>query len=222
VNDISAAPTLARTEAPPRAPQAREPRLWPWRLAAWAAGLIPLAWLGWQVWRGELGANPIEFLEHQSGLRALQLLLLTLAMTPLRRLTGLAAAIKVRRTLGLWAYAWLCLHFSIYLIFDLGFSPAQLADDLVKRTYITLGFAGWLLMLPLAITSTQGWQRRLKRNWKRLHRLVYPAVILGAVHFLWLVKADTREPLIYLAVLMALLALRLPAGGAWRAILPGR
>lgn len=197
-------------------------RLWPWYLAAWAAGLGPALYLGWCILHGQMTANPVEFLEHQTGLRALQLLLATLAMTPLRRLTGAAAPLRIRRTLGLWAYAWLCVHLSMYLVFDLGFSAAQLSDDLIKRTYITLGFAGWLLLLPLAITSTHGWQRRLKRNWKRLHRLIYPAVLLGALHFVWLVKRDEREPLTYLAVLLTLLALRLPKPSRWRAILPAR
>lgn len=196
---------------------ARTAPVWPWRLAAWAAGLLPALWLGWCVWRGDLGANPVETLEHESGLRALQLLLLTLAMTPLHRyVRGTLGAIKVRRTLGLWAYAWVCAHFACYLVFDLQFSAAQLGDDLVKRTYITLGFTAWLLLLPLAVTSTQGWQRRLKRNWKRLHRLVYPATALASAHFLWLVKKDLSEPAVYAGLLVLLLALRLPAPEAFR------
>ncbi len=152
----------------------------------------------------------MEFLEHYLGDWALRLLLVTLAMTPLRMLTRMTEPIRVRRILGLWAYAYLCLHFSIYLVFDLEFSAAQLGTDLFKRTYITLGFSAWLLLLPLAITSTNGWQRRLKRNWKTLHKLVYTAAIFGAIHYLWLVKADTRTPLIYSAILLALLAFRLP------------
>jgi sulfoxide reductase heme-binding subunit YedZ len=129
-----------------------------------------------------------------------------LAMTPLRKLTRLSEPIRVRRLLGLWTYAFLCLHFSIYLVFDLGFSIVQLGADLVRRTYITLGFTAWLMLLPLAITSTNAWQRRLKRRWKTLHQLIYPAAIFGSIHYLWLVKADTREPLIYLAILLGLLA----------------
>jgi sulfoxide reductase heme-binding subunit YedZ len=125
-------------------------------------------------------------------------------------LTGLNEPIRIRRLLGLWTFAYLCLHLLTYLTFDLEFSIAQLADDLVRRTYITLGFMAWLLLLPLAITSTTAWQRRLKRHWLTLHQLIYPAAIFGAVHFLWLVKADTREPLLYLAILLGLLALRLP------------
>jgi methionine sulfoxide reductase heme-binding subunit len=142
----------------------------------------------------------------------------------LRQLTGWAEPVKLRRTVGLWAYAYLCLHFAVYIVFDLNIlQPAhaavQLGEDLVKRTYITLGFVGWLLLLPLAVTSTDDWQRRLKRNWKKLHRLVYPATLLGALHFVWLVKKDVSEPLLYLAVLIALLALRWPWPQLKRAIL---
>jgi sulfoxide reductase heme-binding subunit YedZ len=159
---------------------------------------------------GRLTANPIEFLEHATGDWTLRLLLLTLAMTPLQRLSGWSECIRVRRTLGLWAYAYLCLHFSIYLVFDLELSPVQLAEDLIKRSYILVGFSAFLFLTPLAMTSTQAWQRRLGRRWKLLHRLVYPAAVLGCIHYLWLVKADTREPMIYLFVLLALLVARLP------------
>jgi sulfoxide reductase heme-binding subunit YedZ len=152
----------------------------------------------------------VEFLEHYTGDWTLRLLLTTLTMTPLRMLTRLTEPVRVRRLLGLWAFAFLCLHFSIYLVFDLNFSVLQLGEDLVKRTYITLGFTAWLMLLSLAITSTTAWQRRLKRRWITLHQLIYPAAILGAIHYLWLVKADTREPLIYLAILLVLLGFRLP------------
>ena len=189
-------------------------RLLPWRVAAWALGVIPLMFAVKWTFQSRLGPNPVEFLEHYTGDWTLRLLLTTLAMTPLRKLTRLSEPIRVRRLLGLWAYAFLCLHFSIYLVFDLCFSIVQLGADLVKRTYITLGFTAWLMLLPLAITSTNAWQRRLKRQWKTLHQLIYPAAILGSIHYLWLVKADTREPLIYLAILLGLLAFRLPTAGA--------
>ena len=197
-------------------------RLWTLRVAAWSAGIAPLLWLAWQASTAQLGANPVEHLEHQTGQRALQLLLVTLAMTPLRRITGWVEWIRVRRVLGLWAYAFACLHFATYLVFDLELSVAQLGADLIKRTYITIGFAGWLLLLPLAITSTKGWQRRLKRKWQSLHRLIYPATLLGVIHFVWLVKADKREPLIYLTILLLLLATRVPVGAIRRAILRPR
>jgi len=185
------------------------------KVLTWLACLTPAALLLWRVWKGHLGANPVETLEHDTGLRGLQLLILTLAMTPLRRLTGSARPIQLRRTLGLFAYAYVTVHFCIYLILDLGLSWTQLADDLVKRTYITLGFTALLLLTPLALTSTNGWQRRLKRRWKQLHRLVYAAVLLGGLHYLWLVKRDVREPLIYLGIIAALLALRLPPPRSW-------
>ena len=185
-------------------------RLLPWRVAAWALGIIPLLFAVKWSYQSRLGANPVEFLEHYTGDWTLRLLLTTLTMTPLRMLTRLTEPVRVRRILGLWAFAFLCLHFSIYLVFDLGFSVLQLGEDLVERTYITLGFTAWLMLLSLAITSTTAWQRRLKHRWVVLHQLVYPAAILGVIHYLWLVKADTREPLIYLAILLALLGFRLP------------
>lgn len=166
-----------------------------------------------------LGPNPVEFLEHYLGDWSLRLLLVTLALTPLRKLTRQSEPSRVRRTVGLWAYAYLCLHFSIYLVFDLELSLPQLVGDLGSRTYIALGFTAWMLLLPLAITSTDRWQRRLGRDWKTLHRLIYPAALLGAFHYLWLVKADTFKPLIYLGIVVALLAWRLP----WSALrLPPR
>ena len=180
-----------------------------WRLAAWLIAGTPLALLAWRTLQGQLGANPVEYLEHYSGEWGLRLLLLTLAMTPLRHFSGRAEPLRIRRLLGLWAYVWICLHFSIYLTFDLEWSVAPLIEDLGKRRYITVGFLAWLLLLPLALTSTQRWQRRLKRRWQQLHRLIYPAALLGCIHFLWLVKSDLREPLLYLAILLGLLALRL-------------
>jgi sulfoxide reductase heme-binding subunit YedZ len=185
-------------------------RLLPWRVAAWSLGVIPLLFaVKWTV-QSRLGPNPVEFLEHYTGDWTLRLLLTTLAMTPFRMLTRLTEPIRVRRILGLWAFAFLCLHFSTYLLFDLGLSLLQLGEDLIKRTYITLGFAAWLMLLSLAITSTTAWQRRLKHQWLALHQLIYPAAILGVIHYFWLVKADTREPLVYMAILLALLAFRLP------------
>lgn len=185
-------------------------RLLVFRAAIWALSLGVLGRLVWLGFHAGLGPNPVEFIEHYTGEWALRLLLLTLAMTPIRQLTKWQEPIRVRRLTGLWAFAFVCLHFAAYLTFDLGFSPIQLGRDLVKRTYITIGFAAWLLLLPLAITSTQGWQRRLKRRWKQLHKAVYAAAILGAVHFIWLVKADLREPLIYAAILAVLLGWRVP------------
>ena len=185
-------------------------RLTCFRIAAWSLGAWPALELIWRLVNAQLGANPVEFIEHHSGIWGLRLLLLSLAMSPLRQLSGWSEFIQVRRLLGLWAYAWVCLHFATYLVFDLQGSPSQLAEDLIERTYITLGFAAWLLLLPLAITSTQRWQQRLKRRWKALHRLIYVAVLLGGAHFFWLVKSDLREPLVYLAIIAVLLLARVP------------
>jgi sulfoxide reductase heme-binding subunit YedZ len=187
-----------------------------WRLVGWSLGLWPAAVLGWKILHADLGPNPVETLEHFTGEWGLRLLLLTLLMTPLRRWTGRPEPVQIRRLLGLWAYAWMSIHFAIYLTFDLEWSMGELGKDLIKRTYITIGFAAWLLLLPLAITSTRGWQRRLKRQWQRLHQLIYPAVLLGVLHFYWLVKADVREPLVYLALALVLLGMRWPARGILR------
>ncbi|WP_428311020.1 sulfite oxidase heme-binding subunit YedZ [Hydrocarboniphaga sp.] len=180
-----------------------------WRAAAWALGLYPAVMLAWAFTNAGLGANPVEFLEHNTGLWALRILLVCLAMTPLRRFTKRSEAIQVRRLLGLWAYFWVTVHFAIYLTFDLEWSLRELGADLIKRTYITLGFVAWLLLLPLAVTSTRGWQRRLKRRWGQLHKLIYPAALLGGVHFFWLVKSDVREPLLYIGIWAALMLLRI-------------
>lgn len=180
------------------------------RVAAWSLALWPAAELAWRIPNALLGPNPVEFLERYTGLWSLRLLLVALAMTPLRRFSGRVEFVQIRRLLGLWAFAWICVHFTVFLTFDLEWSPAKLLEEVMKRTYITLGFGGWLLLLPLAITSTRGWQRRLGRRWKALHRLVWPAVWLGGLHFLWLVKSDYREPLLYLGITAILLLLRAP------------
>jgi sulfoxide reductase heme-binding subunit YedZ len=177
---------------------------------AFAACLLPLALLAWDTWHGALGADPVAQLEHRSGDWALRLLLATLAITPLRRLTGWNKAIRFRRMLGLFAFFYVSVHLTIYLVIDLGGFWSQLLTEIAKRPYITVGFTAWLLLIPLALTSTNAMMRRLGRNWQRLHKLVYLIATLGVLHFLWLVKADHREPAIYLGVLIVLLLLRLP------------
>jgi methionine sulfoxide reductase heme-binding subunit len=160
---------------------------------------------------GGLGAEPVERITHRTGWWALTLLLVTLALTPARRATGWNRLIQARRMLGLFAFFYATLHVLTYFGLDLFFDLAFLAEDVLQRPYITVGFTAWLLLLPLAVTSTKGWIRRLGgKRWQRLHRLAYPAAALAVLHFLWLVKADTREPLLFGAVLLALLALRLP------------
>ena len=173
-----------------------------------AASLLPLALLIVDTLRDQLGTDPVAVLEHRSGIWALRLLLITLAITPLRRLSGHAQVLRFRRMLGLFAFFYACVHLTIYVAIDLGGYWTQLFDDIAKRPYITVGFTAWLLLLPLAITSTHAMMRRLGRNWQRLHSLVYPAALLAVLHFLWLVKADHREPLLYLAIFGALMLLR--------------
>jgi len=182
-----------------------------------ALALTPLAILAWQFWNvystnsDALGADPVAEIEHRLGLWALRLLMVALAITPLRQLTGKPVLVRFRRMLGLYAFAYACLHFSAYLILDLRGYWTQIFEEIAKRPYITVGFAAWLLLLPLAITSTQGWIRRLGRNWGRLHKLVYAVGVLAVLHFWWLVKSDIREPALYAAILAVLLGWR-----AWK------
>ena len=156
-----------------------------------------------------LGANPIETLQDTFGIWGLRLLVLTLAITPLRDWTGQAALIALRRMLGLFAFFYLSLHFLTWLVLDQGLYWDGIVRDIAKRPYITIGFAALLMLVPLAITSTRGMMRRLGRRWQQLHRLIYPIAILGVWHFWWQVKADYREPLTYAALLVLLLGWRI-------------
>lgn len=183
-----------------------------------AACLIPVLLLVRDAFTGGLGVNPIEDVTHRTGGWALRFLLLTLAVTPLRRLAGWHGLIRFRRMLGLFAFFYAVLHFSTYVVFDHFFDLLLILDDVAERKYVTAGFVGFVLMIPLAVTSTAGWIRRLGRRWTALHRLVYASAAAGVVHFLWLVKIDVAEPLIYAAVLALLLAARV----AWRTRGPGR
>jgi len=177
--------------------------------------LIPLGVLVTNAVSGGLGANPIEAITHYTGEWALRLLLVTLAVTPLRKLTGWARVVHFRRMLGLFAFFYASLHVATYVLLDQFFDWRAMLEDVVERPYITAGFCAFVLLVPLAVTSTNGWMRRLRRNWSRLHRLVYPAAIIAVIHFLWLVKADSLEPAIYAAVLALLLGARLIPDG-WR------
>ncbi|MBW8311196.1 MAG: sulfoxide reductase heme-binding subunit YedZ [Rhizobium sp.] len=168
-----------------------------------------MAWLVRAVVGDGLGADPVAAITHFTGDWALRLLLLGLALTPLRRLLGQAWLLRFRRLVGLYAFFYACLHLATYLVLDLGGFWAQVFQDIAKRPYITVGFTAWLLLVPLALTSTRGWMRRLGRRWGQLHRAVYLAGALAVLHFLWLVKSDLREPAIYAAVLAVLLGLRL-------------
>jgi sulfoxide reductase heme-binding subunit YedZ len=173
------------------------------------ACLIPFAQLAFKAYNGDLGANPIEFITRFTGSWALILLIASLAVTPVRRLTGWNELIKLRRMMGLFAFFYAALHFATYMILDLYFDFSAIAKDILKRPYITVGFLALMLMIPLAATSTAGMIRRLGKRWQQLHYLVYAVAILGVVHFYWLVKADIRRPVQYGAVLAVLLGYRL-------------
>jgi sulfoxide reductase heme-binding subunit YedZ len=172
--------------------------------------LVPLVRLGWFAVYGDLGANPVEFVIRSLGSWALTFLLITLAVTPLRRLTGWNALIRLRRMLGLFAFFYVCLHLTTYIGIDQFFDLGAIWADIVKRPYITIGMACFLLLVPLAVTSTNAMQRRLGgKRWQQLHRLVYVIAIGGTVHYWMLVKKDIRLPLTYAVVLALLLGLRL-------------
>jgi methionine sulfoxide reductase heme-binding subunit len=183
----------------------RNPKFW-----LFAVCLLPLARLIVLGVGSGLGANPIEFITHSTGTWTLVGLLATLSVTPLRQLTGRADLIRYRRMLGLFAFFYACLHFIAYIWLDQFFDLSGIAKDIVKRPFITLGFAAFVLLIPLAATSTHAMMRRLGRRWQQLHRLVYPIALLGVIHYLWLVKKDLTQPLIFGAVLVLLLAMRLP------------
>ena len=182
----------------------------------WLAGicLLPLVRLLVLGASGGLGANPIEFITRSTGTWTLVGLLLTLSITPLRRLSGRADLIRYRRMLGLFSFFYACLHFVTYIWLDQFFDPAAIVRDIVKRPFITVGFSAFVLLVPLAATSTHAMMRRLGRRWQRLHRLVYVIALLGVIHYLWLVKKDLTEPLIYGGVLLLLLAMRMQWGVA--------
>jgi methionine sulfoxide reductase heme-binding subunit len=170
--------------------------------------LVPVALLLRGALTGNLGVNPAETIQLTTGRWALKFLLLSLAITPVRRLTGWNILIQYRRMLGLFAFFYVTLHFTAYWAFDLGFAFGAMVADVVKRPFITMGFAAFLLLIPLALTSTKGWIRRLGKRWARLHRLVYVAAIFAIVHFAWKVKVFTGDPVIYAAILTALLGFR--------------
>jgi len=177
------------------------------------AALLPLVYLAYGLYADTLGANPVEAVEHGTGKWTLRFLIFTLMITPLRRATGWNELIKYRRMIGLFAFFYATVHLSIYFSLDVGFSVADVVHDVIKHPYITMGMLAWLSLLPLAITSTRGWVRRLGgKRWARLHRLVYLAAIAGSVHFLWAVKKDISEPLEYIAIFAVLLGYR-----AWAA-----
>jgi sulfoxide reductase heme-binding subunit YedZ len=185
---------------------------WLWKPALFLLALSPAALMtaaAFGLGPASLGVDPVKALVHRCGLTALQMLWLTLAITPLRQLTGNADLQRLRRMLGLFAAFYTLLHFTAYAWLDQDLNLAAIGADIVKRPYITIGMLALLMMLPLAVTSTNAWMRRLRSRWQRLHRLVYPIAVLATWHFWWQVKKDYREPLLYAALLAVLLGWRL-------------
>ena len=170
--------------------------------------LIPLALMVWDGFHDALGANPIEKITHRTGDWSLRFLLITLTVTPICNISGWRQLYRLRRMFGLFAFFYVCIHFSIYIVFDHFFDINEIVKDIVKRPYVTVGFSAFLLLIPLAVTSTNKMMRRLGKRWKQLHQLVYVIAVLGVLHYLWLVKADLLQPLIHAAVLLLLLGIR--------------
>lgn len=183
------------------------PRSYKW--VVFVAALLPLAHLVWRGVNDDLTAEPIRELEIETGLWTLRFLAATLALTPLRRLTGWNGLVKYRRMLGLFTFFYATIHLSMWVAVDYFFAVDQMVEEIVKHRYILVGMTTYLLLVPLAITSTKGWVRRLGgTRWNRLHRLVYLAALGGTVHYLWAVKKDTFFPLVYLTLFAVLLGLR--------------
>ena len=180
------------------------------KVLAFAGCLAPVFVLTWKGFHDDLGANPIDVITRSTGKWTLTFLLITLSVTPLRKLTGLSWLISFRRMLGLFAFFYGSLHLTTYIWLDKFFNVHEMLHDIAKRRFITAGLTAWTLILPLALTSTAGWIRRLGgKRWQLLHRLIYVSAAAGVVHFIWLVKADLRRPLTYGAILAVLLAYRL-------------
>lgn len=179
------------------------------KVVVWLLALLPLARLVWLGFNDDLGANPVEFVEHSTGTWALVFLLITLSMTPIRLLTGQVWQIQLRRVLGLFMFFYACLHITTYVWLDFAFMWDELLIDVTKHPRILVGFAAFLLAIPLAATSNSYMIKRLKTNWKKLHQLVYVIAILAVVHFLMLVKKDLTEPIYYAVALIMLFGIRL-------------
>lgn len=200
--------------APTRAPRAANPKrqIHLAKAAIWVIGLAPTVWLTKGLFRRTLGVNPVETIILVQGRWTLVFLIATLAVTPLRRLTGWNRIVQLRRLLGLFAFFHACVHFLSYVGIDHLFALSIIVEDVLERRYITAGFTALVLLVPLAITSTKGWIRRLGKRWQRLHRLAYVAAALGVLHFYWKVKADTFWPLVAAVTLAGLFAVRLYYG----------
>ena len=179
------------------------------KVVVFLLALAPAGWLAWRTVHDALGVNPVEELELTTGIWAYRFLLLSLAITPLRRLSGWNTVIRFRRMLGLFAFAYATAHLLIYVVVDQGLAVRYILEDVAKRRFITAGMVAFILLVPLAITSTKGWIRRLGRRWQALHRLVYVSAAAAALHFIWKVKVPIGEPVYYAGLLAILLAVRL-------------
>lgn len=188
------------------------------RSLVFGLALVPLGWLAFTVWTGRTGPNPAEDIILTTGIWALRFLLITLAVTPVRRLTGLNLVIQYRRMLGLFAFFYACVHLFSYMLFDRLLQIGEILTDIADRPFIMAGMTALALMIPLAVTSTKGWIRRLNRRWQTLHRIVYFSAAAACLHFAWKVKVVVGEPVYYAAILAMLLGFRL----LWRLRLPER
>jgi sulfoxide reductase heme-binding subunit YedZ len=173
--------------------------------------LVPFVLLLVRGWKNELGANPIETVTHITGIWTIRFLVITLAITPLRKLTGQAILIRFRRMLGLFTFFYASMHFLTYIWLDQYFDWPFIIKDIAEHPYVIVGFTTFLILFSLAVTSPRFMVRKMGKNWKKLHRLIYPAAFLASFHFLWLVKSDIREPLLYFALFTILMLLRLPS-----------
>lgn len=180
------------------------------KVVVFALCLVPFSVLLWRGFHQDLGADPVAFVEHATGDWILRFLVITLAITPLRKILHLPQLIRFRRMMGLFAFFYACLHFSTWVIVDRGLNWPDMLQDVAKRPYITVGFTGFVLLIPLAVTSTAGWIRRLGgKRWQLLHRAIYVSAIAGVIHYYWLVKSDVHKPLEYAFLVGLLLAWRL-------------
>ena len=180
------------------------------KIATHIGSLLPLALLIWAYWQNQLTVNPIQEITFRTGKTAINLLVLSLAVTPVYIVFGFRQVIPLRKLLGLYAFLYVALHFLVFVWLDYGLDLQLIWEAIFEKRYALVGFAAFLILIPLAITSTKGWMKRLGKNWKRLHRFVYLVALLAVVHYIWLVKSDIREPLIYGGVVITLLVLRLP------------
>ena len=171
--------------------------------------LIPFFIITYKIYFNQLGPDPVKEITHHTGEWTLIFVCLTLAMSPLKRFTNLSIWIKFRRTLGLFVFFYATLHLLTYVVIDYRLDWQQIFDDVLKKKYIFVGFAAWLLLIPLVITSSQKMVKLLKHNWKKLHRLIYVIAIFGALHFIWLSKTIFFKPLIFISIILVLLSLRI-------------